>query len=67
MQHRTIKKETMEWFRNILVSEERGSATIQKYMRDIGAFSDFVGTEELSKTLTIAYKRVLAKNTPQQA
>lgn len=42
-----------------LHAEEKSSATIEKYVRDVNAFAQYAGAEELSKDLTISYKHAL--------
>lgn len=44
-----------------LILEEKSTATIQKYLRDVRAFFLFVGSAELSKELVMAYKRQLVE------
>lgn len=46
-------------FREYLIREEKSAATIEKYMRDVSAFMEFVGDQEISKEITVAYKNEL--------
>ena len=46
-------------FRNRLVLEEKSSATIEKYCRDVERFRLFVGNNEITKELVLAYKSEL--------
>ena len=49
-------------FINYLKLEEKSANTIEKYMRDIKAFWQYVGTQAVTKELTIAYKENLLSN-----
>ena len=55
----TISAESFLVFQNALINAEHSPATIQKYLRDISAFSAFVGDRPLDKALVIEYKRAL--------
>ena len=44
-------------FEEYLTLEERSAATIEKYMRDVRAFVDYVGNKEISKEAVIGYKK----------
>ena len=46
-------------FGNFLREEEKSGLTVEKYLRDAGAFLSFCGGRELSKRLVIAYKQHL--------
>ena len=48
-------------YRECLVSEERENGTIQKYMRDIRAFSEWVGEKNVSKELVLKWKEELCQ------
>lgn len=48
-------------FKEELLNEERSTATIQKYIRDVHGFAGFVDTQELNKELVIRYKRMLVE------
>lgn len=61
----TANKMTMEnlnKFRAWLVSEERGTGTIQKYLRDLTAFSAWLGGRELMKETVSGWKEYLLEN-----
>ena len=60
MQESKLQRET-EKFRSVLEAEEKGKATIEKYMRDVRTFLHFLEDRELSKEETIAYKSYLTK------
>lgn len=48
-------------FAQKLYMEEKSRATIEKYVRDVKSFASYAGTQELSKNLSIAYKRELQR------
>ena len=56
---RTITSEKIKQFKQYLVNEEKSSATIEKYIRDITAFSAWLNDKELNKHAVIAYKEYL--------
>lgn len=62
MRKKTITAEIICRFANRLIEEERCTATVQKYIRDVRMFAQFTGEQELSKDLLIQYKNHLAKN-----
>ena len=49
MNHGTITEQTMDAYEKHLQLEEKSTATIQKYIRDVNAFRGFTGREEISK------------------
>ena len=51
-----ITTEVIDSFRSYLISEEKSTFTIDKYIRDVTAFAGFLGGEPLSKEKTLAYK-----------
>lgn len=59
MKDQTITEEMVFTFKEVLLNEERSTATIQKYIRDVTAFAAFVGTKVLNKEVVIQYKQVL--------
>lgn len=48
-------------FRNYLITEEKSSATIEKYIRDVAAFSEWLEDAELCKDKVIKYKKHIQK------
>ena len=57
-----IKKMTddlIEKFNDFLINEEKASATLEKYMRDIRAFSQWTSGSELDKRKVLDYKEYL--------
>lgn len=55
----TLTQDSLRQFREHLIREEKGEATIEKYLRDTAAFSGFAGGRALSKELVIDYKHHL--------
>ena len=56
-----IKSEEITSFKNHLISEERSSATVEKYVRDVIAFSEWLGGREIDKNTVVEYKAHLAE------
>ena len=54
-----ISAEYITRYVTYLNSEERAAATIEKYVRDIRAFADFLGGEAVTKEAAIAWKEHL--------
>lgn len=48
-------------FRERLISEEKSRATVEKYVRDIHVFLDFLGERPVSKIETISYKKYMTE------
>ena len=59
MEERFIDRESIISFQDYLVKEEKRTATIEKYVRDVTAFIDFVGKEPITKETVISYKQHL--------
>ncbi len=57
-----ITERTMEDFRAHLKSEEKSKNTVEKYLRDVRAFSEFVKDKEVTKDIVIGYKERLLEN-----
>ncbi len=57
----TITKEAFDKFKAWLISEERESGTIQKYLRDLRAFSVWLNGGELVKEAVLGWKEHLLK------
>lgn len=49
-------------FRNFLISEEKSEATIDKYIRDICAFLEWLCGRNVDKTAVLEYKSYLVEN-----
>jgi len=56
---RKISIETIESFKDYLIGEEKASATISKYIHDVGEFQIWLGEQELNKMAVISYKSYL--------
>lgn len=59
MKRRTIKAGLLKKFQIYLTDEERSSATVEKYMRDVRFFAAFSGSEEITKQTILEYKSKL--------
>ena len=55
----TITLEQIQEFKFYLVNEEKSTVTIDKYIHDIMAFSEWLGNNTLDKTTVLEYKEVL--------
>lgn len=51
----------MEGFRAYLLEEEKSPLTVEKYLRDVGAFLSWLGGRELSKAEVLAFKNWLVE------
>ncbi len=49
-------------FKKYLQMEEKATATIEKYIRDVSAFVKYLDGRELTKELTIAYKHQISEH-----
>ena len=56
---RFINHDTIKSFEEYLLDEERSPATIEKYLRDVRCFADFVKDAEITKQLVLEYKNSL--------
>lgn len=61
MWERKITAQSLKRYEETLQREEKSCHTIEKYMRDLRTFRDFVGEQPVKKSLTIAYKAQLEK------
>ena len=59
MKKKKIRLRDIKRFEEHLYSEEKSKATIEKYIRDIKKFSDFLGNNYLDKESAIRYKTYL--------
>lgn len=48
-------------FREHLFQEEKSAVTVEKYLRDVRAFFAFIGTQIITKEVTVAFKKYLAE------
>lgn len=49
-------------FKKFLIDEEKSLATLEKYMRDINAFREWLGTRIVEKVIVLEYKAYLVEN-----
>lgn len=52
----------IEEFKKHLILEERSTSTVEKYIRDVKSFADFVNGDEITKETVINYKKYLQEN-----
>ncbi len=57
-----ITKQTIKAFGDYLIDNERASATVEKYLRDVRFFADYIGIASPQKTHVLAYKEMLLKS-----
>lgn len=62
MKNRTLKEQDITDFQAYLVREEKGEATVEKYIRATREFLVFAGETPVTKELAIAWKELLVKN-----
>ncbi len=58
---RQITYELIKSFENHLINEEKSSLTVEKYLRDIYAFSLWCKEKELDKSTVLEYKKALCE------
>ncbi len=56
-----IDCDTLKGFREFLFAEEKASATIDKYLRDISAFAKWSLDKEITKSVVLEYKAYLTE------
>ena len=59
MKRRFLTHEIISDFKEHLTLEERSTATVEKYIRDVKAFSAYVNGVEITKEVVIEYKKHL--------
>ena len=62
MSRRKITENIISYFEKHLSEQEKSPSTIEKYIRDVRAFSAFTGNSEITKETVIAYKKSLQEN-----
>lgn len=62
MERRILTEEIIDDYRNNLILQEKKVATIEKYIRDIRAFSVYTQDKTITKEIVIAYKSHLQEN-----
>ncbi len=61
MNEKILNNELLDRFKNHLRAEEKSKNTIEKYIRDVKAFMQYVDGEQIDKEKTISYKDYLIK------
>ncbi len=59
---RKITQKHIDKYKLYLIEQEKAKATIEKYIRDINAFSIWMGEEKFDKTRVLEYKALLIEN-----
>lgn len=59
MDEHVLTQEMIEEFREYLILEEKSAATVEKYIRDVRAFSVFMGNVAVTKEGMMKYKKEL--------
>ena len=62
VQKRFITTSILAAYKEYRISEERSPATIEKYIRDVAAFAEYVQMSEITKDAVLAYKRQIMQN-----
>lgn len=62
MKGRYLNSKSFETFTEHLIFEERSAATVEKYLRDVKAFAEFINGAEITKETVIAYKKHLLES-----
>ena len=63
MKGRILTSKAVQSFKKYLREEEKSANTIEKYLRDVRAFTEYLGGAEVTKEAVIAYKsKLLAEN-----
>lgn len=57
-----ITKKLIDKFRLHLINEEKSSATLEKYIRDISAFTEWICSNVIDKSAVLQYKQYLIEN-----
>ena len=61
MKGQIIKARMIAEFKEHLILEERSAATVEKYIRDVKAFSAYTQNTSVTKETVIAYKNTCRK------
>ena len=59
MEEKQIAVTDLRSFHQYLIREEKGTATVEKYLRDVRAFMVYVGEKSVTKALVVSYKQYL--------
>ena len=57
MEQQLLTEDAIRAFQDDLILEEKSGATLEKYLRDIRAFSAFAGERSVTKELVMAYAK----------
>lgn len=61
MNQRIISVQAIQNFEHYLLSDEKSTATVEKYLRDVRAFSQYTGNLPVTKEIAVAYKMHLTE------
>ena len=56
-----ITAELTESFKKYLLNEEKSAATVEKYIRDVTAFANYIEEKDITKEVCLEYKRKLTE------
>lgn len=59
MSERRLTENRISAFHEYLILEEKSGATVEKYLRDVRAFSGFADGQNVTKEVVMAYKQFL--------
>lgn len=59
MNKRKLTENQIELFHQYLIREEKSTATVEKYLRDVRAFCMFLGEKNITKDVVVEYKKYL--------
>lgn len=62
MKQNTISQDVIRGFEDKLREDEKSPATLEKYIRDINAFAEFLVTRALTKSEVMEYKRQITES-----
>ena len=62
MEKKILDLKIIEEFKKHLILEERSTSTVEKYIRDVKSFANFVNGDEITKESVINYKKYLQEN-----
>lgn len=59
MENRILTQKIINTFKEFLIQEEKSMITVEKYIRDVNAFKEYVNGFEITKNIVLAYKKEL--------
>lgn len=62
MKGKILNPKILEKFKEHLILEERSTSTVEKYIRDVKSFTNYVNGDEITKETVINYKKHLQEN-----